>query len=348
METDPFRLTGEYRRRHRGLGISCSGVENNRMTEHQYDFDTLAAFYLQRYNFIETFLAMPGNKVTLGNQENSSCRFCGRSEPECSFKQKAHAIPELLGNKSIFSKYECDNCNDFFGNTIENDLGNWSKPGRTFSKIKGKKGVPTIKRNGDGIGWRVEYNITGFHIKEYENDSIVTIDEENRRIKILLYRDPYIPVAVYKAFVRIGLTLLPEEELFNFKEALFWIRNPDHTQIIMETCGLFQTFIPGPLPSNLTTIFILRRKSLFVNIPYAFLIIGYGNYMFQVILPSPKQDKILEGKTIEFPVFPSPKLVNAALYGSNKITTIDLSGQDEIRHEEVPIVMGFDEIVPAE
>ena len=41
------------------------------------------------------------------------CLFCGKMEPEASFTQKAHAISESLGNKSIVQNEECDECNNF-------------------------------------------------------------------------------------------------------------------------------------------------------------------------------------------------------------------------------------------
>lgn len=45
---------------------------------------------------------------------------------------------------------------------IENHLGDWTKPMRTLSRIKGRSGVPTFKKRGPDIGWRVEYSGTGF------------------------------------------------------------------------------------------------------------------------------------------------------------------------------------------
>lgn len=74
--------------------------------------------------------------------------------------KKAHAIPEMLGNKSIISFYECDTCNGFFGSGIETDLGNWSKPSRTFSFIRGKNNIPSIKQfygNDKRKGWVIKF-----------------------------------------------------------------------------------------------------------------------------------------------------------------------------------------------
>ena len=138
-------------------------------------------FYNQHYDPLVWHLHSGMNKRVLGNKENQVCRFCGKSKPEVLFRSEAHAIPESLGNKILFTNYECDTCNKFFGETIENDFGKWSKPYRTFARIRGKKGVPTLKE----LGWRIEYNdSTGFHIKQDENSLPFVFDEEKKQIRV--------------------------------------------------------------------------------------------------------------------------------------------------------------------
>ncbi|MDE0360368.1 MAG: hypothetical protein OXI74_04280 [Rhodospirillaceae bacterium] len=127
-------------------------------------------FYVKYYGATEPLILRPGRKVVLGDRNNRVCRFCEKSDSEVAFRLDAHAMPEALGNKSLFTNYECDDCNQFFGCGIENDLGNWSKPSRTFARIAGKNGVPTLKKGGAGQGWRIEHKTTGFHIKQYEHD----------------------------------------------------------------------------------------------------------------------------------------------------------------------------------
>lgn len=70
----------------------------------------------------------------LGNKIQRVCRFCGKNKNEVSFKKKAHVIPEGIGNKKLFSLSECDSCNSFYGNTIENDLNNLLSPYKLFFK----------------------------------------------------------------------------------------------------------------------------------------------------------------------------------------------------------------------
>ena len=113
-------------------------------------------FYASFYELVGSWTLQPGkNESVLGKNETQRCRFCGGCSPEASFRQKAHAIPEALGNKTLFTSYECDICNQMFGRGIENDLGNWSKPMRTLSLISGKSGIPTLKGKSPKE-WRVE------------------------------------------------------------------------------------------------------------------------------------------------------------------------------------------------
>ena len=136
-------------------------------------FDQMASFYSKKYELVsEHYLSPNDRKTVLGDAANKVCRFCRRRTPDVSFNKIAHTIPESLGNKILFSAYECDSCNQSFGSGIENDFGNWSKPMRTFARIRGKRGVPTLVHSSDK-GWRVEYDDTsGLQVTTYESDPV--------------------------------------------------------------------------------------------------------------------------------------------------------------------------------
>ena len=69
------------------------------------------------------------------------CRYCGKQSPEVTFRKKAHAFSESIGNKLFIShKCECDICNDFFGTQLEPDLNTFLFPYLVINNIKGKKG----------------------------------------------------------------------------------------------------------------------------------------------------------------------------------------------------------------
>jgi hypothetical protein len=148
-------------------------------------------FYNDLYDPLGGGLIVPGKKDYLGDRNNRCCRFCGKRFPEVTFRTEAHAIPELLGNKGLFTYDECDACNELFGSGIENDFGNWSKPMRTLNRIRGKTGVPTIK--GKDGSWRIESDPRGLNIDHKEEDPVFDVDEEKnemtfRLVEILILR----------------------------------------------------------------------------------------------------------------------------------------------------------------
>jgi hypothetical protein len=308
--------------------------------------DDATTFYATHYDMLGCWLLRPGQKVILGTHESRKCRFCRKSPPEVTFRKVAHAIPEALGNKSIESTYECDACNELFGNGIENDLGNWSKPMRTFARIRGKSGVPTLKKGGDALGWRIEYDddATCFNITSYEDEPFYKIDEINKRITFKLKRDPYTPVAVLKAFMKIGLTLLPDEEVRNFPHLLAWVRETDHSRRFADQCPVMYSFQPGPMPNDLVATFILRRKPHVTRFPYAFLVLGYGNEVFQAQLPSREHDEIMNGQSVSIYPFPCPGSPDPARFGSTVRGLRDFTGRELVRGEIVPLVVGYENL----
>ncbi len=51
------------------------------------------------------------------------CRFCGELKSASDFTEDAHAVAECVGNKKIFTRYECDCCNLKFAKAEEYQLG---------------------------------------------------------------------------------------------------------------------------------------------------------------------------------------------------------------------------------
>jgi hypothetical protein len=309
------------------------------MTRHE-----VIAFYNAHYDIIDQWLVRPGAKIVLGDKNNRICRFCSLKPPAVKFSKVAHAIPEALGNKSIETEYECDTCNELFGEGIEHDLGNWSKPMRTMARIRGKSGVPTLKRGGT-TGWRIEYGESGFKIKSYEDDPVFTLDEVNKTITFKLKRDPYTPVAVLKAFMKIGVTLMPEEEVENFRDVIAWVKDKDHARKFADKSPVFYSFQPGPMPNDKMAAIILRRKPGVSGCPYAFLVLGYGNEVFQVAIPSPQHDAAINGKPVTIPPFPTPGSPDPVRFPLTGRGLLELTGRGVVKGDVVPITMGYDEMV---
>lgn len=99
---------------------------------------------LEKYDYI---LVDGLNKQFLGENSNV-CLFCGKKQGETDFTKVAHTISESLGNKNLFTKDECDKCNELFGQTIEKDLSTFLLLWRVFFGIRGKKGIPKMSGHG--------------------------------------------------------------------------------------------------------------------------------------------------------------------------------------------------------
>ncbi|SCX34513.1 HNH endonuclease [Agrobacterium rosae] len=290
-------------------------------------------FYYGHYDAVQEYILKPGTKQVLGDETQRHCRFCEKCEPEVTFKTLAHALPEALGNKSLFSNYECDQCNHEFGIGIENHLGKWTKALRVLGRIRGKTGLAEVEERG-GRGWKIRSHPTeGLKISAYEDNQIFEVDEDAKTVKLRIPVEPYIPLAVLKAFWKIALTLMPEDELVYFSDVRKWVRQKQHTAIGKITIN--QVFQPGPMPHDLIGLSLLLRKSDDKNLPYSFLVVRFGNLTVQVPVPSTQKDR---SGDFEIPFYRYPDLLDPTVYGESKCSVLDLSSPN-IHDSPIEITM---------
>ncbi len=65
-------------------------------------------YFNNNYTSAATYLNLTRDKKHfIGNKKERECRYCGCKKPNTKFKQKAHAIPEFTGNKSLIAYDEC-------------------------------------------------------------------------------------------------------------------------------------------------------------------------------------------------------------------------------------------------
>lgn len=173
-------------------------------------------------------------------KEERICRFCNNENKEkkpVTFKKKAHAVPEALGNKGLVANEECDVCNETFGNTIEKDLIKYLDIYRVFFGISGKNGIPMLE---------FDRNAIMKHIKKSELDELestfeginndkgmvtvisqdVNFDEETKTLTVKLKsREDIVEVNIYKALCKIAIGLLDSEDLPYLKKTVSWINS---------------------------------------------------------------------------------------------------------------------------
>lgn len=255
--------------------------------------------YLYDHYEVNSFNGNERLNIGTYDKKKRVCRFCGHSMPDVTFKQKAHAISESLGNKGLVCREECDDCNRRFNETIEQDVIHLFQFHLILKGIKGKKGCPTLQGNGISI----------------TNDS--TSRESNGRDTLVLKvktipvsHDPqeiakfmseqfsfsnikYIPQNIYKCFCKYVLSLINRKYLDFFKGTIDWINeSPTHHKLPPLWCYSVSKNIESPY------LVVMLRKHEHKDIPYCWAILSIASYQFLFIIPFCSLDKYkFVGKT---------------------------------------------------
>lgn len=309
-----------------------------------YQIDALAnerlEFLNRNYEPLVNFHLLGEDKIYLGTLESRICRFCGKQSPDVSFENIAHALPEFIGNRILFSYYECDTCNSKYSGLLESHMANYMNLYHTISQIKGKKKIPshiTTKQKS-----RIDIADTVI-ISEHEGDEIVTIDDENNILTIKSKRASYIPIAVYKCLIKMALTIMPENELVNFSRTIDWINEPDHNSstYTFQSLPILFSIASGQHPFNFISCSLFKRRaSHHENVPHVIFLLAYSNYVFQVFLPLSEQDipKIKEPFIMKYLVTPVDMMQGS---GALRRLKLDFIGKKLVKGEEASITMSF-------
>ena len=153
------------------------------------------------------------DEIMLNDSLAGKCRFCGKSAPDVKFKKTAHAIPHFIGNRILKSSYECDDCNLMFSK-LESNFSQFMSFYHTFAHVSrgGGAKIPKFRTNSSELS-SIEVGDNGIDIKCYEGEGLIPeIDEQNCTLTLKTYRS-YVPLNVYKIFIKMALTIIPEQEL---------------------------------------------------------------------------------------------------------------------------------------
>jgi hypothetical protein len=295
-------------------------------------------FYIRNYGIAAEWALRPDSRFTLGDRDNRVCRFCGKTKPEVTFRKDAHALPESIGNKGLFTNYECDNCNQAFGHGCENDFGNWSLPSRKMQRIKGKYGVPSIKL-GPENAWRIDQFPTGLKVNVDETEGFLHDDSDAKTLTFHLKRPPYRPAKVAQAFFKMALSVMPGAELENFRILLDWMK-PGDVQKMAAPTPVIHTFAGGAWPTDLVRVAVLTRNSDEIEMPYCFFILALGNEMFQVAIPSTERDGYLCGKKLA-PLPSFPFCNDEAVVSTSSVRNLVLFSDDLVKDDEIKITLSY-------
>lgn len=286
---------------------------------------------LKDYNILATKrFKKEDNKEFLVDSTPNICRFCGKSHPEVDFKYEAHTIPEFMGNKNLFSKFECDTCNKNYFSLFENEMANYMLPHNVLSGTKSKnnkiskykqKDQPQIINKPEKI---FISKVPDSVIKEASSDSL----------DIKIKTPSFIPEYIYRCLVKIGISIIPERNLNVYKNTISWLMDLN-LESNLKPFMLFSLY-PFHLQTNEIACAILERKDDCIkNFPHSILFLSYKNFAFQTLIPYSLKEKIGIGiKAIPF-VYPMTFDLNKNFEGMRSYNYIDLSSKEKTRNEIV-------------
>jgi hypothetical protein len=305
------------------------------------DFENIAREYDKNYVVAFSNISEFTQDKLIINDPIKRCRFCDRSEPAVSFRKTAHAIPELIGNKRIISNNECDTCNEKFSKILEDHLGKYLGLWRTMMQIKSKNGVVSYKAP-DGIS-RIDLRDHGIEIKSFEENPIVITNDEEKTVTIQGFRQPYIPIAVFKCFVKIALSVIPYDLLDYFYDTKNWLLEDSHviSRYDIQPILTIASSVPGIKPFGDLSIIVFRRKDDELRVPFMQMVIFFGNLGYQIVVPCKSKDYQLNNQIINIMPFPHPTWVLNKPLASIGISKIDLSGKVLVKNDPISIIMGY-------
>lgn len=263
----------------------------------------LMTFYAENYETLVFRDLDPQEKKETIGEKPPICRFCKRGKPQVTFSKDAHVIPAFVGNKILFSRYECDDCNGRFSE-FEDDFAKMTMGDRAVGQVPKRKGFASLKPQGKKSTF--ERGLNGVIIRQYADEGIFNLDADNAHMVVTYDTQPFRPLGVYKALAKMAFTLMPDDELIHFERLRMWLLQKDvGTQKVYSDKGhwCFQTFVPGPSPFSKPIIALLKRKEA-VAAPYMMFFLAFGNWTYQIFVPCPEVDAGLADKTINVAVYP--------------------------------------------
>lgn len=230
----------------------------------------------------------PTKKLMLKPKAARTCRFCQRSHPDATFNKDAHTIPHFMGNPNLIHDEECDECNNLFSR-YETCLADFTGAFRTTDLVRGKNGVPKFGSKERGIT---------IHVEKDENDKdIIAINgfstermqykEDEKSYIINVAKTTYTPLYVMKALYKIAYTVLPKDLLADYSPTyqIFNTNKNDGKQI--DFCKLFVATLPQRIVDTpFMLIYNKNKEHIEKPIPSTMVILQFGRFMYQYILPS--------------------------------------------------------------
>lgn len=296
----------------------------------------------QNYEVLKTYHLCTEEPIVLKDSEPDKCRFCGRKKssqesPAITFKKTAHAIPHFIGNRVLISRYECDYCNEKVFSPLESHFSEYMKLSHAIAAVSPGKKYPKIKSKP-----HEQSNITAvsnqmIEAEFYEGDSLNWTHNESERTLTLTAKRSYTPQNVYRLLVKMGLTIMPEDELGYFKNTLKWLQS--------KSSQISNSFFLRERVYNTTqfpfiSCMIYKRKTNHRDKVPAYLFgLAYSHFFLQIALPFCAADEecYSPGEQLIIPYIPT-------ILDDKRVTCqdVNLSSAERTSNEDISITIGYE------
>lgn len=266
------------------------------------------------------------------------CRFCNRPQGVKSFKKDAHIIPNFLGNKYLISDFECDECNAVFSE-YENDFANWLGIIRSISRTEGKSGVPTFKSPHDKVTARLVdfYNNKATKVSTQNSDGeTLKYNPKTGEIVIKYAKASYTPIKVYKAFLKIALSMIAIEDVEQYRLSFKFLLNEIEDFGFKEFAKVICHNVPTDHSFKQPFTIMFKKIDQNAKLPQHIFLLYYEAYIYGFPLPFNTIDikaGHFKDNYIDM-IWPPPILFTQPHDQSNYQTQIkDFSGNEKIKNE---------------
>ena len=287
------------------------------------------------YSIIAEYDMSHNKEILLGDKsETKKCRFCGKSTPDVSFKSDAHAIPHFIGNRVLKTLYECDSCNKQLFSKMEEQFDAYMRFYHVFCHVsRNGNTVNSYKCNSKskaGVSVSDEWTDINCCVGE---DLSTKVNLHDKTITISGVRS-YNPLAVFKAVVKMALSIVPESDIDNFEDTLRWLMT---SSIQLSHLNLSIRLYEGVHVFNGECMIYKRKDDHKENVPCYLFGLKYNSLFIQIYIPLCKEDKFIQGP-ISVPLMPCQMDAedNRYLHFIN-----DMSSNKKVSKENVSITFDY-------
>lgn len=257
-------------------GIPYSATLHNHIFSHYSQMNLMFEMLSFGFDGLEEWIGEP-------DENKRTCRFCGKSVPNVSFNEKAHAIQDALGNKLLFCYEECDTCNHDLA-IIEDQFRILMDFRRSVFRIPRKETTKAAKIVGKNfiIVPDAKGNPIIYLMKEDIADSIDTTTPFVHHFEL---KTPVVNEQMYKALCKMVIDMLPSCELSHFKNTIELIKSKDFMPDTLPSIWLINLPCKEPAFKQPVIDIFLNNRHNIQNTPYCTSVVWLYDIAYIFIVP---------------------------------------------------------------